>query len=203
MDAITQPVLEALVSLWPIVWPAAAVALLRMTDVALATLRTVMVVQSKRLAAAAAGGMEALVWLSAAGIVLGDVTPARVAGFALGVAAGTALGIEVAARLKVGSVTVRVYVPRRDPEFGMAPSVEGDGLAAPVDGHTVARALRAAGHAATVFTGVGRDGPVDMVLSTVPRRRADSVLRVARQVEPNVFASFDSTPQPVLSAGRV
>lgn len=194
MDVIIEAVTRAVGATWPVLWPAAAVALLRMTDVALATLRTVMVVQSKRLAAAAAGGAEALVWLSAAGIVLGDVTPARVAGFALGVAGGTALGIEVAARLKVGSVTVRVYVPHRPPF---------DPVHAAVDGHTVARVLRAEGHAATVFTGVGRDGPVDMVLATVARRQADAVLALARGVEPHVFASFDSTPQPVVSAARV
>ncbi|MCC5950390.1 MAG: hypothetical protein JJT89_18205 [Nitriliruptoraceae bacterium] len=185
---------ELAATVWPVLWPAIVVALLRMTDVALATVRTVMVVQSKRLAAAVAGGAEALVWLSAAGIVLGQVTPARIAGFAIGVAAGTTLGIELAARMKVGSITVRVYVPHRH-------DTATDGTR--MDGSVVARELRLAGYAATVFTGVGRDGPVDMVLATVSRRQADEVLALARAVEPDVFAAFDSTPQPVFSAGRV
>ena len=184
------------VTVWAVLWPALAVAALRTTDITLTTVRTVLVVQEKRWAAAVVAGAEAGVWLSAAGIVFADTSPARVAGFVAGVAAGTAIGVSVTSWLKVGSTTVRVYVP--------ATQLDADG-ATVVDGSRVATAIREAGFAATVFAGKGRDGPVDMVLSTVPRRRADQVLAAARSVDHDAYASFDSTPRPVLQtfAGRV
>ena len=183
-------------TVWTVLWPALAVAALRATDVTLTTVRTVLVVQSKRWAAAAVAGAEAGVWLSAAGIVFADTSPARIAGFVAGVAAGTAIGVSLIERLKVGSTTVRVYVP--------ATQLDPDGVTV-VDGSRVADAIRRAGFAATVFTGQGRDGPVDMVLSTVSRRKADAVLAAARTVDQDAFASFDSDPRPVLqtTTGRV
>lgn len=191
-----EQVLGQAAEVWTVLWPALAVAALRATDVTLTTVRTVLVVQSKRWAAAAVAGAEAGVWLSAAGIVFADTSPARVAGFVAGVAAGTAIGVSVIERLKVGSTTVRVYVP--------ATQLDADGVTV-VDGSRVADAIRGAGFAATVLTGQGRDGPVDMVLSTVPRRKADEVLAAARRVDDDAFASFDSTPRPALQtfAGRV
>ena len=191
-----EQVLGLAATVWTVLWPALAVAALRATDVTLTTVRTVLVVQSKRWAAAGVAGAEAGVWLSAAGIVFADTSPARVAGFVAGVAAGTAIGVSLIERLKVGSTTVRVYVP--------ATQVGADGVTV-VDGTRVADAIRQAGFAATVFTGQGRDGPVDMVLSTVPRRKAEQVLAAARTVDEDAFASFDSNPRPVLhaTAGRV
>lgn len=191
-----EQVFEQLTTVWTVVWPALAVAALRATDVTLTTVRTVLVVQSKRWAAAAVAGAEAGVWLSAAGIVFADTSPARVAGFVAGVAAGTAIGVSLIERLKVGSTTVRVYVP--------ATQLDADGVTV-VDGSRVADAIRRAGFAATVFTGQGRDGPVDMVLSTVSRRKAEAVLAAARTVDEDAFASFDSDPRPVLqtTTGRV
>lgn len=191
-----EQVFEQLATVWTVVWPALAVAALRATDVTLTTVRTVLVVQSKRWAAAAVAGAEAGVWLSAAGIVFADTSPARVAGFVAGVAAGTAIGVSLIERLKVGSTTVRVYVP--------ATQLDADGVTV-VDGSRVADTIRRAGFAATVFTGQGRDGPVDMVLSTVSRRKAEAVLAAARTVDEDAFASFDSDPRPVLqtTTGRV
>jgi len=184
-----------LATLWVLLWPAVAVALLRAADVSMNVFRVVFVVQGRRALAATAAGMEAGIWLAAAGIVLSDLTWARAAGFVVGVALGTAIGVELTARLKLGMKTVRIYVHI---EEGDRPYL---------DGHDVARALHHAGYRATVFRGEGYRGPVDMVLSTVRYREAEEVLALARSVAPNSFAAVDNSPHPAAAGaatvGRV
>jgi uncharacterized protein YebE (UPF0316 family) len=95
-------------------------------------------------------------WITAASVVLGDMSVAGVIGFASGVGIGTAIGVRIVAELRLGVATVRVFAP------------EGRG-------DEVADYLRSAGQGATVFPGRGRDGPVDMVMSVMKRREADEV----------------------------
>ncbi len=179
---------------WAALWPALAVAGLRAADVSMNVFRVVFVVQGRRTLAATAAGLEAGIWLAAAGIVLADLTWVRAAGFVAGVALGTAIGVELAARLKLGMKTVRIYV-----------HVEQDGPH--LDGNDVARVLHHAGYRATVFRGTGYAGPVDMVLSTVRYRHADAVLHLARSVAPTAFAAVDNSPHPAApgaaTVGRV
>ncbi|MFP5308950.1 MAG: DUF5698 domain-containing protein [Actinomycetes bacterium] len=174
--------------LWAALWPALAVALLRMGDVTLNVFKTVFVVGERRGLAALTAGAEAAIWLSAAGIVFSDMTPLRFAGFVVGVGSGTALGVQVVQRLRLGMVTVRVY----------APVGTGD---------LVADALHGAGFRATVFEGRGFGGPVQMVLSTVRRRDADGVMALAREVEEQAFIAVDNSLHPAgvgaAYAGRV
>lgn len=187
-------VLADVTTVWTVVWPAFAIALLRICDVSLNVFRTVFVVQERRLFAALVAGAEASVWLAAAGIVFADMTPVRVAGFVVGVASGTALGIEVARRLRLGMTTVRIYAK--------ATHVDADGQ--PL-GEAIAGAIRRSGHGATVFRGSGLNGPVDMVLSTVRRRDAEAVLAIARDIDPHTFAAVDNSlhPSPSMLSGTV
>lgn len=176
---------------WTLLWPAIVIALLRVGDVSLNVFRTVLVVQERRLFAAIVAGMEASIWVTAAGIVFADLTPVRVAGFVVGVAAGTATGMEVARRLRLGMTTVRIYAD--------ATCVDEDGNLLNI-GHSIAAAIHQAGFGATVFRGAGLHGPVDMVLSTVRRRHAEQVLKIARAVDPSTFAAVDNSlhPAPVI-----
>jgi uncharacterized protein YebE (UPF0316 family) len=174
-------------TLWTAVWPAIAIALLRIGDVSLNVFRTVFVVQERRLLASLTAGAEASMWLSAAGIVFSSMTPVRAAGFVVGVATGTAIGVQLTSRMRLGMSTVRVYTD--------AERLGEDGR--PLDlGERIAHAIRNAGHGATVFRGRGYRGEVDMVLSTVRRRDAEAVLAIARRVDGSSFAAVDNAIQP-------
>jgi uncharacterized protein YebE (UPF0316 family) len=168
--------------LWAALWPAVLVALLRVGDVTLNVFKTVFVVSERRGYAALTAGAEAAIWLSAAGIVLSDMTPLRFAGFVVGVASGTALGVQVVQRLRLGMVTVRVYT-------------EDDA------GDRVLAALHDAGYRATSFAGRGYAGPVQMVLSTVRRRDADRVMSLARDAEADAFIAVDNALHPAHAGG--
>lgn len=179
--------------------PALAVAGLRIVDVSLNVFRTVFVVQERRALAALVAALEAATWLTAAGIVFAGLTPVRAAGYVLGVAAGTALGVEITRRLRLGMATVRIYAPADGLDEQGRPWCSG---------HDIAHAIHVAGYGATVFEGSGYRGKVEMVLATVRRRDAEKVVRIARTVQPGVFAAVDNSIDPApgtarLSSGRV
>ncbi|MFA9446551.1 DUF5698 domain-containing protein [Egicoccus sp. AB-alg6-2] len=174
-------------ALWQLAWPAVAIALLRVADVSLNVFKVVFVVQQRRWLAAVTAGLEAGTWLAAAGIVFADVTPVRAAGFVVGVALGTLIGVQLTGHLRLGMATVRVYAD--------ATRTDADGH--PLElGHAIARAIHAAGFGATVFRGTGYKGDVDMVLATVRRRDADHVLAIARDVDASSFAAIDNAVHP-------
>jgi uncharacterized protein YebE (UPF0316 family) len=176
-----------LTAVWAAVWPAIAIALLRIGDVSLNVFRVVFVVQERRLLASLTAGGEAAMWLSAAGIVFSSMTPMRAAGFVVGVATGTAIGVELTSRMRLGMSTVRVYTDaERRGEDGRPLEL----------GERIAHEIREAGHGATVFRGRGYRGEVDMVLSTVRRRDAEAVLAIARRVDASSFAAVDNAIQP-------
>lgn len=158
------------------------VATLRASDVLLGVIRTSFIVNGRRLPAAVLAGLEAAVWLSAAGIVLADMSPARFLGFVSGVAVGTYVGMTLVQAFKLGSVTVRVFTP----------AYPGRDLA----GHAVAAAIRERGFGATTFSGWGASGQVDMVLSVVRRRDARTVCDVAGGADPEAFVAVDNHPTP-------
>lgn len=157
--------------------PVLAITALRACDVMIGVFRTTFIVAGRRLAAAGAAATEAGVWVSAAGIVLSDLTPARGAGFAAGVGLGTLAGMEIVRHLRLGMVTVRLFVP-----------ADHDG-----GGQPIAAAIRGLGHGATVFTGEGHRGPVHMVLTVVRRREARQICDLFGE---SVFVTLDSDPGP-------
>lgn len=174
---------------WAVAWPMLAIAALRIVDVSLGVMRTVFVVQDKRALGGLVAAAEAGVWLSAAGIVFSEMTVARAAAFCVGVGLGTMVGVTVTRKMRLGMVTVRVYVPCHA------------GVGA---GSLVAACIRDTGFGATVYRGEGYDGPVDMVLSTVRRRDSERVLAAARRASPGSFASVDNSPVPAMRpVGRV
>jgi uncharacterized protein YebE (UPF0316 family) len=187
-DPAMDVFLSSLGSVWTLLWPALVIALLRVGDVTLNVFRTVFIVQGRKRLAAAFHGLEAGVWLAAAGIVFADLNPVRMAGFIVGVMAGTMLGTTIIERLQLGTVTVRVYVDTSE-----------DAVA----GLRIADAIHDAGHGATTFDGTGYRGPVQMVLSTVRRRDAGTVAAIARQVRDDALVAIDNDMQPISTGGRV
>lgn len=182
------PVIGALGDVAIVAGPAVLIAVLRIADVTVNVFRTVFTVQGRKRLAALAHGVEGAIWLLAAGIVFADLTAVRMAGFVVGVVAGTLLGTTIIERLRLGTVTVRVYV---------------DATQDPTAGLQIAEAIHDAGYGATTFDGTGYRGPVQMVLSTVRRRDATTVAELARQVRTDARVAFDNEMLPVPVGARV
>jgi len=155
-------------------WPLLTVTLLRITDVTLGVFRAVFIMRGRTFMAGSAAGLEASVWLAAAGIVLHDMSIIRGVSFALGVGLGTMIGMRLVRALHLGMVTVRVFAR------------EGKGRLA-------AELIREMGYGATIFEGDGRDGKVDMVLSVLRRKEAYKVCETLKGHE-GLFVTLDSDP---------
>ncbi len=188
IDVSGSALVAGLGTLWTFLVPALLVAMLRITDVTLNVFRTVFTVNGRKGLAALAHGMEGAVWLAATGLVLSDLSVAKTIGFIAGIMLGTLLGTTIVEHLRLGMVTVRIYAD--------ASHLDGSGA-------RIADAIRAAGFGATTFTGEGMNGPVKMVLSTVPRRRATAVMEAASAVSPSAVVALDNELQPLASSARV
>jgi uncharacterized protein YebE (UPF0316 family) len=154
---------------------AVIVMLLRATDVSLATLKTIFVIEGRNGIAPALGFFEAIIYVIAASLVFRDLgNPFTIVGFGAGFAMGTSLGMYMAGRLGLGSVTVRFMKP---------------GEAEPL-----IEALRGASYPLTTFTGGGRDGPVSVIQMHVRKRRVQHVLEVAKPWTTDCFVTVGDEP---------
>lgn len=143
----------------------------RLVDVAMGTLRNVLVVRGYRLAAGSVALVESLLWVFAITRVLSRIhEPIIAAAFALGFTAGTMAGVTLEQVLKLGEQVVRLFT---------------------ASGDEVACRLRASGFRVTQFEGRGRDGRIDLLFVQVPRRQAGEVSSIARLVDPKCFCVTD------------
>ena len=151
------------------------VMLLRATDVSLATLKTIFVIEGRNGLAPALGFFEATIYVIAASLVFRDLgNPFTIVGFGAGFSAGTALGMFLAGKLGLGSVTVRF-------------TKSGDAW-------ELAEALRGASFPLTTFSGGGRDGPVSVLQLNVRKRKVPQVMSVARPWLSECFVTVGDEP---------
>lgn len=146
---------------------------LRIGDVSLGTVRTILTVRGRREVAAAIGFVEVLIWIVAVGNALQHLGSLyHVVGYAGGFAAGTYVGISVEGALAMGTVVVRAIIPD-----------EADG--------STARLLRDKGYAVTEVDARGQAGPLDVLNVVVGRGEAPRVVDLVEGHAPRSFISVE------------
>jgi len=152
---------------WALLFTCLFIASARVTDITLDTIRTVAIVQGRRLFAALLGFAEALIYIVAVAKVLANFDHFVYAiAYAAGFAAGTYLGITLEGRLALGEQLVAIFTRKID---------------------DVAPALRALGYRITEFQGRGRDGEVSALFIEVPRRQSMKLVADAHEVDDECF----------------
>ena len=148
-----------------------AIALARVVDVSLGTLRTMFTVQGRKVTASSLGFVEVLIWILVVSEVIRNLDhPIYAVAYAGGFAVGTYVGILIEGMLAPGRQVLRVFTRR---------------------GETLAAQLRRQGYALTEFTGRGMDGPVDLVLVESSRRRIAQALPTVASVDPEAMTVID------------
>jgi len=144
------------------------IALARVTDITLDTVRTVAIVQGRRLFASVLGFFEAAVYIIAVAKVLQDLPKHYwyAVAYATGFAAGTFLGIVVDQTLAFGQQLLTVFTRQ---------------------GSNLVIALRQEGYRLTEFSGHGRDGAVHSLFIQVPRRSTRRLIARVRALDPSCF----------------
>lgn len=153
----------------PILHLALVIFCLRIIDVSFGTIRTISVVEGRIRLSVIMGFFEVLIWITAVSQVIVRIheSPILLVAYAGGFATGNAVGILLERRIAMGTCVVRLISREQ--------------------GQQVADHLRISGLAVTSFQGEGRDGPNTLVYVIVPRKEVKRVIRVAREVDPDLY----------------
>lgn len=147
---------------------------MRVCDVSLGTVRLVLVTRGMRGPAAIVGFFEVLIWITASGTAIMNLTsPLHVLGYAGGFAAGTWVGVWLEGKIPMGTATVQAFCR--------------------TENSSISGALRAMGLRVTETKGEGLEGPVDIVSTVVARRVVPIVVETIESHDPDAFiAVYDA-----------
>jgi uncharacterized protein YebE (UPF0316 family) len=157
-----------------------SMAALALVSVGLWTLRVALTARGRSVAGASVAALDATVFAVVFGSLLSDLErPARLGGYAFGVAVGTLLGIVADRRMAHGRSEVRVVIPGSD-----------GGLAA---------RLHERHWPATAMAAEGLHGPATVVFVAVDDHCLPSLLDDVRRLAPDAFW----TVEPIVDASPV
>jgi uncharacterized protein YebE (UPF0316 family) len=157
---------------WTILGNALLIFCLRLTDVSMGTVRTIMVMRGMRRVAALIGFVEVSIWVVAISRVIGHVDSIwSVLGYSGGFAAGTLLGMWIEDKLALGHVYVHVVSMSKGPELALA--------------------IREAGYGATQVQAEGKSGPVQVIDTVVPRKQAKGLLHLVNEIDDDSFVTIE------------
>jgi uncharacterized protein YebE (UPF0316 family) len=150
---------------------------LRIVDVSLGTVRTILVVQGRLVLSVLIGFVEVLLWVSAVSHVITNIreSPLLAVAFAAGFATGNAVGILLERRLAIGTCVLRIIS-----------NGQGDRVAA---------AFRNAGRDVTTVDGWDEEKRRKLLYTTCPRREARHLIDLARVIDPGAFYTVDRFSQ--------
>lgn len=140
----------------------------RTIDMALATIRQVLVIRGQRWAAGLVGFFEILVYTLALGMVVSAGSDIwRLLAFSLGFGTGIVLGVTIEDTMAFGYRLVMVTIDKKD--------------------EWIAAELRRMGHAVTVMEAAGHEGAKLMLNMVMQRRRARQVMTEIKRRLPSAF----------------
>jgi uncharacterized protein YebE (UPF0316 family) len=158
------------------------IVLARITDVTLDTIRTVAIVQGRRVFSAVLGFFQALVYICAiAKVLLNMDHPVYALAYALGFASGTFLGITIEQHLAFGHQLVSLITRK---------------------GVELAKVLRAAGYRLAEVRGHAKDGDLSILYVETPRRQAQKLIRDASAVDDSCFCIVNDVRMAEFAARR-
>jgi uncharacterized protein YebE (UPF0316 family) len=146
--------------------------LARITDVSIGTLRLIFVSRGMKYVAPVAGFFEVLIWILAIGQIMRNLSnPICYLAYAGGFATGNFVGIQIAEKLSLGTVMIRVIAPKDACQF--------------------ADELKSKNYGVTSIEGRGATGPVQVVFTIVPRRQVGAVIEIVKKSNPHAFYSVE------------
>ena len=163
-------IIAGMMSEWT--WLPLLIFLARIGDVSIGTIRMICVVRGQKLLAVVLGFFEIVIWIFAVSNVLLKLDQwVNIIAYAGGYATGNAVGMWIESRLAMGMQTIS-FMSRGKSQ-------------------AVAERLRYAEHCVTTLVGSGRDGPVAICMAIVPRKRTPNVIRMAREIDPEVVITVE------------
>ncbi|PIQ82255.1 MAG: hypothetical protein COV76_04585 [Candidatus Omnitrophica bacterium CG11_big_fil_rev_8_21_14_0_20_64_10] len=155
---------------------AAAIFLLRVTDVSIGTLRLLTMMQGRRLVTAFLGFLESGLFITAVVWIFQTLDHWwNILAYAGGFACGTALGMTLEGWIASGTLLIRVISREKTPEL--------------------AAALRKRDFGVTLVEGKGQQSAVAILFAVVRRRRGRIFLEVVKKIDSKAFVTVEPIRQ--------
>lgn len=150
------------------------IAVFRIIDVSMGTLRVILVVRGKRLLAAFIGFFEVMIFLIVLGKVVQNLNNIyNIFGYCFGFATGTYLGSIIEEKLALGYVTLQVI------------SIEKNDF--------LENSLRKRGYAFTIIPAEGREGPHTIIQMVISRSELTPTINLIERIDPKAFVTIMDT----------
>ncbi|MDX1377443.1 MAG: DUF5698 domain-containing protein [Anaerolineales bacterium] len=158
-------------NLGPMVLPF-VVFLARFVDVTLGTLRIIFLSRGRKFLAPALGFVEVLIWITVVSQIVGGAQNfGAYFAYAAGFAVGNYFGMLIEEKLAIGTLVVRIILPK--------------------NGNTLVTRLREEGFGVTFVDGHGGSGPVVLVYTVVMRRELYRVIEIIEETTPKAFYTVE------------
>lgn len=147
----------------------------RICDVSMATVRTLMVVQGRRVQAAVIGFFEVIIYVTALGkVVSGLSDPRNLLAYALGFASGNYIGILIEEKIALGNLTAQVILKTNR---------NGD----------LIDSLRDSGFGVTAIQGYGKEGTREILNIIFKRKDLDKLKETLYEFDDEAFITVNNT----------
>lgn len=146
----------------------------KMVEVALSTVRHVLVQRGEKVKGAVIGFFECLLWVIVVSNVIATITkdPIRVVVYCLGFAAGNYVGVIIEEKLAIGTVSIQAIVQEEERE-------------------ALSETLRDQGFGVTNTDGYGKDGPVGVMTIFLKRRCINEASRIIKEQCPDALITVN------------
>lgn len=148
------------------------IAIARIMDVSVGTIRLIFVSRGYKYLAPALGFVEVIIWLLAIGQIMQQLDNfMSYIGYGAGFAMGNYIGIILVEKMSIGTVVVRI-IPKKDVT-------------------NLINHLREANYGVTMVGAEGKNGPVQMLFSIVKKKNLAEMLTIINQHNPNAFYTIE------------
>jgi uncharacterized protein YebE (UPF0316 family) len=147
--------------------------LARLVDVTLGTMRIIFLSRGRKIIAPLLGFVEVFIWITVVSQIVGGAKNNLLAYFAYaaGFAVGNYVGMVIEDKLAIGTLVVRVILPR--------------------NGNELTERLREAGYGVTFVDGHGASGEVVLIYTVVMRRELSKVADIIHSTAPKAFFTVE------------
>ncbi len=155
-----------------VLYGALLIFVIRVIGITASTVRVLLMMRGKKLLTAIMGFIEVLLYIFAIGYVVNDLSNIwNIIGYSLGFVCGTLVGMWIDEYTAAGFVNVRIISRYKAQQ--------------------IVEQIHDKGYGATVGWGHGRGGTVGMILAIVRRKEAPSLIRIAEDIDSDVFITVE------------
>jgi uncharacterized protein YebE (UPF0316 family) len=147
---------------------------MRICDVTIGTIRTILVVQGKKYLAGLAGFFEVLIWVFAIRYIMQHLDVIlNLFGYATGFALGNILGITIEQKIGLGYVQLNIISRHFTDE--------------------IADTLRKSKIGVTILPGEGGSGGVAVIVAVISRKNQGKVIKLIERIDKSAFITVQSS----------